>query len=857
MASVALQQGSNPSRSSVTRLSLPVEGMTCASCVGRVERALKGVPGVQTAAVNLATERADITFTGLADPQAAVRAIEGAGYTVRAETTELAIEDMTCASCVGRVEKALAKIPGVLEATVNLATERARVRHLAGVVSTADLEAAVEQAGYKSRRLSAETATAGDQDAERRDSEARALRRALLTASVLALPVFILEMGSHLIPVMHHWVMGVLGEQTSWYVQFVLATLVLFGPGLRFFRKGVPALLRGAPDMNSLVSLGTAAAYGYSVVATFVPEVLPAGTANVYFEAAVVIVTLILLGRTLEARAKGRTSQAIKRLVGLQAKTARVERNGEAIEIALDQVMTGDVVLVRPGEKIPVDGEVVEGASYVDESMITGEPVPVSKGVGAEVVGGTINKTGAFSFRVTKVGANTVLAQIIRLVEEAQGSKLPIQALVDKVTMWFVPAVMAAAALTFLVWLVFGPDPALTFALVNAVAVLIIACPCAMGLATPTSIMVGTGRAAELGILFRKGEALQALRDVSVIALDKTGTLTKGRPELTDLVPAEGFEYNEVLALVAAVETRSEHPIAEAIVAAAKQQDITLAPIEGFDATPGFGVSAKVAGRTVAVGADRFMTQLGLDVASFLQTAQRLGEQGKSPLYAAIDGRLAAVIAVADPIKETTPAAIKALHALGLKVAMITGDNAATAAAIARQLGIDEVAAEVLPDGKVAALKKFRINGARVAFVGDGINDAPALAEADVGLAIGTGTDVAIEAADVVLMSGDLRGVPNAIALSKATIRNIKQNLFWAFAYNAVLIPVAAGALYPLNGTLLSPVFAAAAMALSSVFVLANALRLKRFRAPMTVETRTETSASGVASPKSHLVNAH
>ncbi|MDD2162176.1 heavy metal translocating P-type ATPase [Pseudomonas sp. MIL19] len=856
MASVA-QQDVNPSMASVTRLSLPVEGMTCASCVGRVERALKEVPGMQTATVNLATERADITFTSLASPQAAVRAIESAGYTVREETTELAIEDMTCASCVGRVEKTLAKIPGVLEATVNLTTERARVRHLAGVVTTTDLEAAVEQAGYKSRRLSVETATAGDQDAERRESEARALRRDLFVASILTLPVFILEMGSHLIPAVHHWVMGGLGQQTSWYIQFALATLVLFGPGLRFFRKGVPALLRVAPDMNSLVSLGTAAAYGYSVVATFIPKVLPQGTANVYFEAAVVIVTLILLGRTLEARAKGRTSQAIKRLVGLQAKTARVERNGETIEIALDQVATGDVVLVRPGEKIPVDGEVVEGTSYVDESMITGEPVPVSKGAGAEVVGGTINKTGAFSFRVTKVGANTMLAQIIRLVEEAQGSKLPIQALVDKVTMWFVPAVMAAAALTFLVWLIFGPDPALTFALVNAVAVLIIACPCAMGLATPTSIMVGTGRAAEFGILFRKGEALQALRDVSVVALDKTGTLTKGRPELTDLIPAEGFEYNEVLALVAAVETRSEHPIAEAIVAAAKQRDITLSPIEGFDATPGFGVSAKVAGRTVAVGANRFMTQLGLDVSSFLPTAQRLGEQGKSPLYAAIDGRLAAIIAVADPIKETTPAAIKALHALGLKVAMITGDNAATAAAIAKQLDIDEVAAEVLPDGKVAALKKFRINGARVAFVGDGINDAPALAEADVGLAIGTGTDVAIEAADVVLMSGDLRGVPNAIAISQATIRNIKQNLFWAFAYNAVLIPVAAGALYPVNGTLLSPIFAAAAMAFSSVFVLGNALRLKRFRAPMTVETSTANSVNLAVSTKSRRVSEH
>jgi len=837
MTSVSVQQGSN-SALRTTRLSLPVEGMTCASCVGRVERALKAVPGVQTATVNLATERADITFGDRTDPQAAVGAIESAGYAVREETTELGIEDMTCASCVGRVEKALRQIPGVIEANVNLATERARVRHSAGIVTTAMLEAAVEQAGYKARRLSAATASSDDQDSERRENEARGLRRSLLIAALLTLPVFVLEMGSHLIPAMHHWVLGVLGEQRNAYLQFVLTTLVLFGPGLRFFRKGVPALLRGAPDMNSLVSVGTAAAYGYSVVATFIPQVLPQGTANIYFEAAAVIVTLILLGRTLEARAKGRTSQAIKRLVGLQAKTARVERNGATLEIPLDQVTTGDVVFVRPGEKIPVDGQVVEGASYVDESMITGEPVPVSKSVGAEVVGGTINKTGAFSFRVTKVGANTVLAQIIRLVEEAQGSKLPIQALVDKVTLWFVPAVMAAAALTFLIWLIFGPTPALTFALVNAVAVLIIACPCAMGLATPTSIMVGTGRAAELGVLFRKGEALQALRDVSVIALDKTGTLTKGRPELTDLVPAEGFDYDEVLALVAAVETRSEHPIAEAIVAAAKQRDIKIAAIEAFDATPGFGVSAKVSGRTVSVGADRFMTQLGLDVASFLPAAQRLGEQGKSPLYAAIDGHLAAVIAVADPIKETTPEAIRALHALGLKVAMITGDNAATASAIARQLGIDEVAAEVLPDGKVAALKQFRSHGARVAFVGDGINDAPALAEADVGLAIGTGTDVAIEAADVVLMSGDLRGVANAIALSQATIRNIKQNLFWAFAYNAVLIPVAAGMLYPINGTLLSPIFAAAAMALSSVFVLGNALRLKRFQAPMGIESR-------------------
>jgi Cu+-exporting ATPase len=661
------------------------------------------------------------------------------------------------------------------------------------------------------------------------------LRRALLTAAILTLPVVVLEMGAHLIVGLSDWVMTTIGHRGSWYLQFLLATLVLFGPGLRFFEKGVPALLRRAPDMNSLVAIGTSAAWAYSVVATFAGGLLPEGTQNVYYEAAAVIVTLILLGRFLEARAKGRTSEAIRRLVGLQAKTARVLRGGTVVEVPLADVKPGDPIQVRPGERVPVDGEVTEGSSYVDESMITGEPVPVQKAAGAEVVGGTINKTGAFTFRATKVGADTVLAQIIRLVEQAQASKLPIQALVDRVTSVFVPIVMGVAALTFAIWLLFGPDPALTFALVNAVAVLIIACPCAMGLATPTSIMVGTGRAAETGVLFRKGEALQTLRDATVIALDKTGTLTKGRPELTDFVPAPGFAHDEVLSLVAAVESRSEHPIAEAIVEAARKRRLELAAVEAFNAVPGFGVAARVQNRKVEVGADRYMKNLGYDLADLLPAAKRLAIEGKSPLYAAIDGKLAAVIAVEDPIKPTTPEAIRALHQLGLKVAMITGDNAGTAAAIARALGIDEVVAEVLPDGKVAALKSLRQRFGSIAFVGDGINDAPALAEADVGLAIGTGTDVAIESADVVLMSGDLRGVPSAIALSQATIRNIKQNLFWAFAYNTVLIPVAVGALYPAYGVLLSPMFAAGAMALSSVFVLGNALRLKRFRPPMLV----------------------
>ncbi|MGL6251912.1 MAG: copper-translocating P-type ATPase, partial [Billgrantia desiderata] len=571
-------------------------------------------------------------------------------------------------------------------------------------------------------------------------------------------------------------------------------------------------------------------AWSYSLVAMFAPGLLPAGTANLYFEAAAVIASLILLGRYLEARSKGRTSEAIKRLMGLQAKTARVFRDGEVVEIPLDQVQQNDIVQVRPGEKIAVDGEVVEGASYVDESMITGEPVPVEKTPGAQVVGGTINKTGAFSFRATNVGADTVLAQIIRMVESAQGAKLPIQALVDKVTAWFVPIVIAIALLTCIAWLTLGPGPAISFALVNAVAVLIIACPCAMGLATPTSIMVGTGRAAEIGILFRKGEALQTLRHAEVVALDKTGTLTKGRPELTDLMVTDGFEHDVVLQLVASVESRSEHPIAEAIIEGAKARGLALQSIDSFDAVPGFGIKASVAGHEVWVGADRLMTSNGIDVHRFEDEATQLADEGKSPLYAAIDGRLAAILAVSDPIKESTPQALKALHELGLKVAMITGDNRRTAQAIARQLGIDEVVAEVLPDGKVEAVKALRQGGRQVAFVGDGINDAPALAEADVGIAIGTGTDVAIESADVVLMSGDLTGVPNAIGLSRATLRNIKQNLFWAFAYNTALIPVATGAFFPLFGILLSPVFAAAAMALSSIFVLGNALRLKTFR---------------------------
>lgn len=806
------------------KILIEIEGMTCASCVGRVERALRAVPGVTAAAVNLATERAEVTGPAL-DRAALARAIEEAGYDVPARPIDLAIEGMTCASCVARVERALRAVPGVKTANVNLATERATIT---GTADIGALVGAIADAGYDARPV-ADTARLADETAVRKADEEAALKRDVLISALLTLPVFALEMGSHLIPWVHMAVMNTIGMQNSWYIQFAFTTAVLIGPGLRFYKKGFPVLARLAPDMNSLVAVGSAAAYTYSVVATFAPGLLPPGTQNVYYEAAAVIVTLILLGRLLEARAKGRTSEAIKRLVGLQARTARILRDGMAIEVPVADVRPGNIVDVRPGERVPVDGEVVAGESWIDESMISGEPLPVEKKPGSPVTGGTVNQTGAFTFRATAVGEATMLAQIIRMVEQAQGGKLPIQALVDKVTLWFVPVVMSLAVLTFVVWLSFGPDPALTFGLVNGVAVLIIACPCAMGLATPTSIMVGTGRGAELGVLFRKGEALQSLQGVRVVALDKTGTLTEGKPRLTDLHLVPGMARATVLALVGAVEAKSEHPIARAIVAAAEAEGVLLPEIASFDSVTGYGVAAVAGGQRVEVGADRYMVRLGLDVSVFAEVAARLADEGKSPLYAAIDGKLAAILAVADPVKETTPQAIRALHALGLKVAMITGDNARTASAIARQLGIDEVVAEVLPDGKVTAVKRLKELG-QTAFVGDGINDAPALAEADIGLAVGTGTDIAIEAADVVLMSGRLTAVSDAIGLSKATMRNIRQNLFWAFIYNALLIPVAAGALWPAFGILLSPVFAAAAMALSSVFVLGNALRLRRFR---------------------------
>ena len=846
--------GAAPHRSGATtqnagQVTLPVEGMSCASCTSRVEQALADIEGVASATVNLATERADVAFDlNRLRTSDLVQVVEESGYEVRTTETTLAVQEMNCASCAGSVEEALQNVDGVLEATVNFATERATVRHVLGAVRTADLVDAVRASGYDVLDTSGSESRA-DAEKEAREEEKRHMKERLLLALTFTVPVFILEMGFMHIPATEAWIQNYASTQTLYYVLFALTSVVQFGPGRYFYKHGWPALRNGSPDMNTLVMIGTSAAYGYSVVATFLPGILPEGTVHVYYEAAAVIVTLILAGNYMEALAKGRASDAIRKLLDLQAKTARVVRDGEEEEIDVRDVVPGDVIRVRPGEKVPVDGEVVGGSSYVDESMVTGEPVPVEKGEGDEVVGGTLNKSGSFTFRATRVGEGTVLSQIVEMVEEAQGSKPPIQGLADRVVGVFVPFVLAVAAITFGVWMAFGPEPALTFAVVNAVAVLIIACPCAMGIATPISVMVGTGRAAELGVYVREGEALQALQEADLVALDKTGTLTRGQPEVTDLLLQNEFamdgaavngsaenrsggrpDRSDLLRWVAAVETGSEHPIGEALVAYAKGEDLSIPDATDFEAVAGHGVRATVDGRDVAVGADRYMERLEVALGGAKDEADRLADAAKTPIYVAVDGELAAVAAVADPIKESTREALDALHRAGVEVAMVTGDDERTARAIARELGIDRVQAEVLPEDKADAVKQFQADGSTVAFVGDGINDAPALAQADVGIAIGTGTDVAIETGDIVLMGGDVRGVPNAVALSKATLRNIKQNLFWAFAYNVLLIPVAAGVLYPSFGLLLSPALAALAMVFSDLFVVGNALRLRRFR---------------------------
>ena len=802
-------------------LSFPVKGMHCGSCVGRIEKVLAGLDGVEAVRANLASQIVTVDLAATVKASVVVIALKDAGYPAQIDLIRLSVEGMSCASCVGRVQSALEEVEGVLAARVNLATHQAVIEILAGTVDAPKLADLTTKAGYAARLI--DTADQGPETTDQQDL----LKRDVLVAAALTFPVVILEMGGHLFPAFHHFLARIIGLDTSWTIQFVLTSIVLLWPGRPFFRLGIPALLRAAPDMNSLVSVGTFSAWAFSTVALFVPAVLPASSRAVYFEAAAVIVTLILLGRYFEARAKGRAGEAIRKLVNLRPATAMVKRMEAYVETPIAEIGLGDLVQVRAGERIAVDGQVTDGASYVDESMLSGEAVPVRKMKGAEVIGGSVNGNGALEVTTTRVGNDTMLAQIIRLVESAQVARLPIESLVNRITLWFVPAVMIIATLAFACWLIFGPSPALNHALVAGVSVLIIACPCAMGLATPTSIIVGTGRAAELGVLFRQGEALQRLETVTTIAFDKTGTLTEGRPELTDWLPMTGFDSDQLLAICAAVEAKSEHPLAKSIVSAATARGLKLPQSSDHQAMPGLGVSATVEGKHVMIGSDRYLQEAGIDLIGHETQTESLNAARKTVMFAAVGGQFAAIMAVSDPVKKGTADVILDLQRQGLNVAMISGDAPKAAQAVADVLNIKTVIAGVLPGGKVAAIDELRSTDATVAFVGDGINDAPALAHADVSLAIGTGTDIAIEAADIVLMSEDLKGVQNALKLSRATMRNIRQNLFWAFGYNILLIPVAAGLMYPFFELMLSPLLAAGAMALSSVFVVTNALRLR------------------------------
>jgi Cu+-exporting ATPase len=811
------------------RIDLPITGMTCASCASRIQNELSQLKGVDKATVNFAAERATVFYN---PPEASVdefiKTIKDLGYGVSTSKTIIPIKGMTCASCVKRVQDALASLNGVLSVTVNLATEKAALEYTPEQVGMRDFKKAMRDIGYDIVEVERGEDIV-EKEKREREREYNKLKTRLIAGAALTIPIFILvfQERTGLSAIVE------IPEQISFLLQFIIQTPVQFWVGWQFYTGAIAAARHRTTNMNTLIAVGTSAAYVYSVIATFYPAVfeIKGYSAHVYFDTAATIIVLILLGRLFEARAKGKTSEAIKKLIGLQPKTARIIKDGREQDVPIEEVETGDIILVRPGEKIPVDGVVKDGYSSVDESMISGESIPVEKKAGDEVIGATINKTGSFKFEARKVGRDTVLYQIINMVQEAQGSKPPIARLADKIASIFVPAVMGTATVTFIIWFFLGPAPAFTYALLNFIAVLIIACPCALGLATPTSIMVGTGKGAENGILIRGAEALETAHKIKTIVFDKTGTLTKGEPIVTDIVAGYGLRVTgkEILQLAASAEKGSEHPLGEAIVKKAQEKGLELKVPTDFQAVPGHGIKAKIDDKIILLGNKDFMNDESVSIGELSQKAEQLSGEGKTPMYVAVDGTAAGIIGVADTLKDNSVSAINALGKIGVETVMITGDHKRTADAIAKQVGIDRVLAEVLPEDKANEVKKLQTGNKVVAMVGDGINDAPALAQADVGIAIGTGTDVAMEASDITLIRGDLRGVVASIALSKATIRNIKQNLFWAFAYNTILIPVAAGILFPFFGILLNPMFAAAAMGMSSVTVVTNALRLRKF----------------------------
>lgn len=804
------------------RVDLPITGMSCASCAVTIQKGLSELHGVNKASVNLATSKATIFYNPKEiRVEDLISSVRKSGYNVGTVSVELPIQGMSCASCVLKIEKALLETYGVTKAVVNLATEKTKVEYIPTQTNLSEIKKTIESTGYKV--LEVDTGEVEDYERVIREKEYQKLKRKFIFGLIISIIVLIGSL---------EWLPGVPKILTNYFLLWILATPVQFWAGWQFYHGAWGAFRHRNADMNTLIAVGTSAAYLYSVSAILFPSFFKSGgiEPKVYFDTSAVIITLILLGRVLEARVKGQTSEAIKRLIGLQPKTARVIREGKEVHIPIAEVLVGDLVIVRPGEKIPVDGRVKEGQSFVDESMITGESIPVDKKVGDEVVGATINKSGSFKFEATKVGKDTALAQIIKLVQEAQGSKAPIQRLADVIAGYFVPVVISLAILTFIIWFNFGPNPTLTFALLNFVAVMIIACPCALGLATPTAIMVGTGKGAERGILIKGGESLETAHKISSIVFDKTGTLTKGEPEVTDIVSFDNLASKDILFVAGSAEKNSEHPLGEAIVRKALQEKIELKEPEYFNSIAGFGIEAKINGRNILLGNQKLLEDRNIDIENLIPKSKELAQDGKTPIYLSIDGKGSAIIAVADTLKEKSKEAVDQLHQLGLEVVMLTGDNRKTAEAIAKKVGIDRVLSEVHPEAKVSEVKKLQNEGKVVAMVGDGINDAPALAQADVGIAIGTGTDVAMEASDITLIKGDLSGVVTAIKLSKRTIKTIKQNLFWAFIYNIIGIPVASGVLYPFFGILLNPMIASAAMAFSSVSVVSNSLRLRRFR---------------------------